>query len=132
MQQHYFDFEIWRIFENYFKSSGCGFQYFTTFGDGCFLEMRQKDKSSFGAKFNNKIQNFGKFLGTRFTPDTITNINLVGGFGFFKDLHHLEKKNTNETKWDTQFFEIFRNFGEFFKENFILTTQDVRSIFLAV
>jgi hypothetical protein len=111
MQQHYFDFEIWRIFENYSKSSGCGFQYFTTFGDGCFLEMRQKDKSSFGAKFNNKIQNFGKFLGTRFTPDTITNINLVGGFGLFKDLHHLEKKTPmrlNGTHNFSKFWRIFQ------------------------
>jgi hypothetical protein len=40
------------------------------FGDGCFLETRQKDKSRFGAKFNNKIQNFGKFLGTRFSSLT--------------------------------------------------------------
>jgi hypothetical protein len=67
MQQHYFDFEIWRIFGNDSKSSGCSSQYFTLFGDGYFLETRQKDKSRFGAKFNNKIQNFGKFLGTRFS-----------------------------------------------------------------
>jgi hypothetical protein len=45
MQQHYFDFEIWRIFGNDSKSSGCSSQYFTLFGDGYFLETRQKDKS---------------------------------------------------------------------------------------